>query len=110
MGFVLRDYQAKMVEAFRTLPEPKRHLMAWHPGAGKTLTAITCAKTLAHALGLERLRLLVICPAIVRPMWRRQLEDHFGVLNTGAITSSLKARLSLDAHVERAMLNVRYRG
>lgn len=100
----LRPYQTQVVKEFLDKPEPQRMFFAWEMGAGKTLAAITCAQETAKLLGSDRFRLLVICPAIVRPMWERELVKAFGEDYVGAIKWSTNAALPKHAVARRAVV------
>ena len=104
----LRPYQAQAVKDFFDKPYPHRMFFAWEMGAGKTLAAITCAKAWKekhHEADRHGLfRLLVICPAIVRPMWERELGKAFGEDYVGAIRWSTNACLPKHAQARRAVI------
>lgn len=109
----LRPYQTQAVTHFFDRPFPQRMFFAWEMGAGKTIAAIECAKrdalskaTMARADGRlpEHYRLLVICPAIVRPMWSRELKKAFGDFYVGAIVWSPNAALPKHAQASRAVV------
>lgn len=76
----LRGYQQRALEIFAELPKPARYFLAWDMGAGKTLAAITIART------FDRERTLVVCPAIVRENWVRELHRHWPGASVGNIT------------------------
>ncbi len=64
----LYPFQLQTVE--RVLKEPLRRLIvSFAPGLGKTATAIEVAKRLAAQ------RILVVCPAVVRTGWLRELDQ-----------------------------------
>lgn len=98
----LRPYQAQAVQDFSDRPAPQRMFFAWEMGAGKTLAAIECVRTAKWSNNFQGkpFRLLVICPAIVRPMWQRELTKAFGVC-VGSIRWSPKARLGKAEALER---------
>ena len=78
-GPVLREYQRRGVQIFETLPRPARYFFAWDMGAGKTLGAISVARTFA------RNKCLVVCPAIVRENWAREIRKHWPEVSVGVI-------------------------
>lgn len=100
----LRPYQTAAVEEFFGKPFPHRMFFAWEMGAGKTLAAIECARKACELGTGDRFRLLVICPAIVRPMWDRELKKAFGPDYVGAIRWSTNARLPKYGQATRAVI------
>lgn len=92
---LMRDYQQKGVQIFEQLPEPKRYFFAWDMGAGKTYGSIAVARAYA------RNRLLVICPAIVRENWARELGKHWPGASVGVITHGRTRKLSPKQTAER---------
>lgn len=94
---VLREYQEAGVKIFGELPSPARFFFAWDMGAGKTLGAISVARA------YSRTKCLVVCPAIVREVWAREIAKHWPSVTVGVITASrqrkaltVKKRAELD--------------
>ena len=54
------------------LKDPKRHLLAWECGTGKTLAAITLAK-------INMTTALVICPKSLKDQWREQIPGDWAL-------------------------------
>ena len=64
---MMRPYQLRAVEAFLK-QKAKRLLLALPTGAGKTRTAIECAR----ALGAKRI--LIVASAMARPVWIKEFQ------------------------------------
>lgn len=79
---VLREYQEAGIKQFGELPKPARFFFAWDMGAGKTLGAISVAKAYL------RTKCLIVCPAIVREVWAREVAKHWPEVSVGVITAS----------------------
>lgn len=91
----LRGYQQRALEIFGSLPKPARYFLAWDMGAGKTLAAIAIARTFV------RKRTLVVCPAIVRENWVRELQRHWPGAIVGNITCGRRRQLPVAAAARR---------
>lgn len=78
----LRPYQA---DGVRRLAGRDTMLLGWEMGLGKTLTAIRAART----LGLSRI--LVICPAVAREVWRMEFAREGVPMRPHAVLSSFTA-------------------
>lgn len=89
-NLVLREYQEAGVKVFGELAQPARFFFAWDMGAGKTLGAIAVARS--HS----RRKCLVVCPAIVREVWAREIAKHWPEVSVGVITVG-RQRQSLSA-------------
>lgn len=87
---VLREYQEAGVKLFGELPKPARYFFAWDMGAGKTLGAISVARA------YSRTKCLIVCPAIVREVWAREVTAHWPGVSVGVITAS-RQRKDLSA-------------
>lgn len=91
----LRGYQQRALEIVAGLPKPARLFLAWDMGAGKTLAAIAIART------FKRHRVLVVCPAIVRENWVRELQRHWPDVNVGNVTHGRNRKLPVAASAVR---------
>lgn len=93
---VLREYQEAGVKVFGELAQPARFFFAWDMGAGKTLGAIAVARH--HS----RRKCLVVCPAIVREVWAREITKHWPEVRVGVITVGRQRQgLSVKKMTER---------
>lgn len=91
----LRGYQQHGIEIFGKLANPPRHFFTWDMGAGKTIGAISVAKTYG------RKNVLIVCPAIVRGTWLRELERHWPEVDAAGITVGRKVKLSKAKSLDR---------
>lgn len=91
----LRGYQQRGIEIFGKLANPPRHFFTWDMGAGKTIGAISVAKA------YSRKRVLIVCPAIVRGTWLREIGKHWPDANAASITVGRKPKLSKAKSLER---------
>jgi len=81
----LRPYQRQGVDKFLATPAPQRQIFAWCLGAGKTGGAIVAARE------LDAKRILVVCPALVRPAWMREFATWWPEVHPGQITVGRRA-------------------
>lgn len=84
----LRGYQQKGIDLFKSLPEPRRHFFTWDMGAGKTIGAFSVVQA------FEKKRVLIVCPAIVRGTWLREIKQHWPDVDAATITVGRKPLLS----------------
>ncbi|HST79339.1 MAG TPA: SNF2-related protein [Verrucomicrobiae bacterium] len=85
---ILRGYQQHGIELFGKLAHPPRHFFTWDMGAGKTIGAFSIAQT------YTRKRVLIVCPAIVRGTWLREIGKHWPHVKASAITVGRNRALS----------------
>ena len=86
----LRPYQTTTVEKWFARPD-RRLLLAHEMGAGKSITSLKCVEIVNPET------LLIVCPAIIRPMWSGLLGAYFPAKNVGTIRKSFGATGSTKA-------------
>lgn len=92
----LREYQTKGVELFGKLAHPPRHFFTWDMGAGKTIGAFSVAQRYG------RKTVLIVCPAIVRGTWLREIQTHWPEAKAATITCGSSVKLPKKKLAERA--------
>lgn len=99
----LREYQVEGIRKFLDTRLPHRYIFAWSTGAGKSLASLSAMKE----AGVERL--LIVCPAIVRENWKREVVHTYneqpGVIRWGrkrklSVADSFLRLLSYDAYIQ----------
>ena len=65
LGFPLLDYQQRAVELFDERTDPKRLLLFYRTGAGKTLTALACLASAGYTTAL------VVAPPTAHTAWQQ---------------------------------------
>ncbi len=68
--------QAEGVDRFMKLKTPRRAVFAWDTGCGKTAAAATVMRRVEKEIRSELgrgARILILCPALVRDHWKREL-------------------------------------
>lgn len=93
MARPLRLYpaQAEGIRRFLDRPTPRRFVLPWKTGCGKTAAALNCLAS----LGMPRT--LIVCPAIVRNHWYREIGRWLAPpyqAHAAEITSGRKRKLS----------------
>ncbi len=91
----LRGYQQQGIDIFGKLPEPRRYFFTWDMGAGKTIGAFSVAEA------YQRNRVLIICPAIVRGTWLKEIGKHWPDRVARSITVGRKLKLSKPKTAKR---------
>lgn len=89
-----RPYQIEGIQRFLDRPLPMRFFFAWEMGAGKTFASLLAMQK----AGVKTL--LIICPAIVRDTWGREVEVVFS-RDCGIIRYGRKRKLSIVKDEER---------
>lgn len=90
------------VDRFLALPKPRRFILPWRTGCGKTAAALSVLKELGGP------KTLIICPAVVRNHWHREIakwvsvrgQEHSEEITVGR-NRKLKSKKAI-AHRERA--------
>lgn len=83
--------QTEGVRRFIAAPAPRRFILPWKTGCGKTAAALTCLTY------LDAPRTLIVCPAVVRNHWWREVAKWCGKVtqdHTAEICSGRKRKLS----------------
>lgn len=93
----LREYQQHGVELFEKLAHPPRHFFTWDMGAGKTIGAFSVVQAYKHK------KVLIVCPAIVRGTWLREINKHWPHVDAASITLGMTTKVSKVKDAERAI-------
>lgn len=97
-----RPYQTEAISKWLHTPQPHRYILAHSPGAGKSFTSLLCMRD-AYVE-----RLLIVCPALVRENWKREvlrtLNYDPGVIRWGRHRKLSKKEAAIREHEYKAQI------
>jgi hypothetical protein len=87
--------QQHAVDYWASLARPRRRVWAWNTGCGKTAATLSAVERLTYS------RVLVVCPALVRRHWLREVSQWTLRTDAACIEIGRKRLVSTTARVRR---------